>query len=328
MLKFHHLCCAALLLLSALARADGGDDPLVGRYEGSEQVGRHRSAFDEVELVNGPISNARGIGAPGWMHVEGKIDLLYYKLPAGRSSLEVLRNYQSSLEGKGFRTAYTCATSNGSCYERQPGRVANTGPYDFALAFDAPELPRLNSDFIRNYFRENARYLLARLNRPEGTVFVAIVIAEDSNRGNFAFIRVVETKEMQANKISFVDSDQMRSALADQGRISLYGIQFDFDKDSLRAESDKSLDEIAKLLDANDALRLSIVGHTDNKGSDDYNLDLSRRRADNVVQALVRDHGIKASRLDARGAGASEPVAANDSETNRALNRRVELIRK
>ena len=320
--------CLALIVASGLARADGNDHPLIGRYDGADQVGRYVTDFDEVELINGPISNARGIGAPGWMQVEGKITLLYYTLPTGRSSLEVLRNYQSSLEGKGFRIAYTCATSNGSCYENRPGRLPNTAPYDFALAFDAnPELPRLNSDFIRNYFRENVRYLLARLDGPQGTVYVAIVIAEDSARGNHAFIRVVETKEMEEKKISFVTATQMRSALADRGRISLYGIQFDFDKTSLRPESGETLDEIAQLLKADDSLRLSIVGHTDNKGAENYNLDLSRRRASAVVTALVREHGIDSSRLDARGAGAGEPVAANDSEANRALNRRVELIR-
>lgn len=329
MLNFNHLCCATLLLIGNLAHADSADHPLVGHYDGSEQVGRHINEFDEVELINGPIANARGIGAPGWMRVEGKVTLLYYTLPAGRSSLEVLRNYQSSLEGKGFRIAYTCATGNGSCYENRPGHLPNTGPYDFAEAFDTnPELPRLNSDFIRNYFRENVRYLLARLSRSQGVVYVAIVIAENSTRGNHAFIRVVETKDMDADRISFVTATQMRSALAEQGRISLYGIQFDFDKDSLRSESGNTLDEIAELLNGDKSLRLSIVGHTDNQGSEDYNLDLSRRRAGSVVAALVRDRGIDSSRLDARGAGASEPIVANDSDSNRAINRRVELIGK
>ena len=71
-----------------------------------------------------------------------------------------------------------------------------------------------------------------------------------------------------------------------------------------------------------------MIGHTDSKGGRDYNLDLSRRRADNVVNALVNDYGIDPSRLEPRGAGSSEPLAANDTDANRALNRRVELVRK
>ncbi|MBN8482304.1 MAG: OmpA family protein [Xanthomonadales bacterium] len=319
----------ALVLAAAGARAEGGGDhPLVGRYEGSELVGRQVSDFDEVELMNGPIGFTRGVGAPGWMHVEGRITLLYYRLPQGRSSLEVLRNYQASLEANGFVTAFTCATSNGSCYENRPGRLPNTAPYDFALALDAnPELPRLDGDYIRNYFGTNARYLLARRADGRGTTWVSLSLAEHA-RGNHAFIRVVETKTMDAGKIGFIDADAMRSGLAEGGRVSLYGIQFDFDRDTLRADSKPTLDEIARLLRNDAGLRLGVVGHTDAKGSADHNRDLSRRRAANVVRALVADYGIDASRLAPRGAGADEPVAPNDSEEGRARNRRVELVRR
>ena len=314
-------------LSSVAAAAAGGDHPLVGRYEGSELVGRQVSDFDEAELMNGPIGIARGIGAPGWMRVEGRITLLYYRLPAGRSSLEVLRNYQSSLEAKGFTTAFTCATSNGSCYENRPGRLPNTAPYDFALALDAnPELPRLDGDFIRNYFGTNARYLLARRAGSDGTTWVSLSLAEHA-RGNHAFVRVVETKAMDAGKIGFIDAAGMQDRLAADGRVSLYGIHFDFDRDAVRADSKPTLDEIARLLRTDADLRLAVVGHTDAKGDADYNRGLSERRAANVVRALVGDYGIAASRLDPRGAGADEPVAANDSEDGRARNRRVELIR-
>ena len=329
MFKIQFLCCTLLLLSGNLVLAAGADHPLVGRYDGSEQVGRHVNDFDEAELINGPIWGASVTDSPGWMHVEGKITLLYYNLPAGRSSLEILRNYQASLEGKGFRIAYTCATGNGSCYAKRPGHGADSGPYAFALAFDAnPELPRLGGDFVRNYFRENVRYLLAKLSAAQGAVYVAIVVAENSTRGNHAFIRVVETKEMDANKISFVTATQMHSALTDQGRVSLYGIHFDFDKDTIQPESKPTLDEIGALLKSDRSLRLTVIGHTDSKGGRDYNLDLSRRRADNVVNALVNDYGIDPARLNPRGAGSSEPLAANDTDANRALNRRVELVRK
>ena len=114
---------------------------------------------------------------------------------------------------------------------------------------------------------------------------------------------------------------------ASAGHVALYGILFDFDRDEVKPESAPTLAEIATLLRNDPALRLAVVGHTDAQGGADYNLDLSRRRADHVVAALVRGHGIDASRLQARGAGAGEPVASNDSEDGRAKNRRVELVR-
>lgn len=301
-----------------------GDHPLVGRYEGSKLVGRYDNAFDEVDVINGPITNARGTGAPGWLNLEGKTTLLYYTLPAERSSLEILRNYQASLEGEGFKIAFTCATAKGTCYED-----GSTGPWDLALAIDGhPDLPTLDGNVIRNLFRENARYLLARRSGEQGTAYVSIVIAENSVSGNHAFIRVVETKEMEADKISFVSATQMQSVLTDKGRISLYGIHFDFDKDSIQPESKPTLDEIGRLLKSDPALRLTVTGHTDAHGKSEYNLDLSRRRASSVVSALINDYNIDKSRLEPRGAGASEPIAPNDTDANRTLNRRVELVRK
>jgi outer membrane protein OmpA-like peptidoglycan-associated protein len=316
------------LCAAASAAEPGKDDPLVGRYEGSELVGFKDYGYDEADVFNGPINLAvRGKDAPGFLHLEGNIRLYYYKLPAGRSSLEVLRNYEASLKARGFTTVFSCATSNGSCYYNREGHVdVGTAPYDFALVYDDPELPHLEGDYIRNFFGENARYLLARLNRPEGTVHASLAIAE-GNHGNFAFIRVIESKAMDTDKITVVSAGDMSKALADAGRISLYGIHFDFDQDAIKPESKPTLDEIARLLQGDPALRVAVVGHTDAKGSADYNADLSRRRAAAVVAALTRDYGIDASRLTSRGAGAGEPVATNDTDEGRARNRRVELVR-
>ena len=69
-----------------------------------------------------------------------------------------------------------------------------------------------------------------------------------------------------------------------------------------------------------------MVGHTDNQGKPDYNLDLSRRRAASVVAALTAKYGIAATRLDAFGCGLYAPVDSNEAEEGRAKNRRVELV--
>jgi outer membrane protein OmpA-like peptidoglycan-associated protein len=69
------------------------------------------------------------------------------------------------------------------------------------------------------------------------------------------------------------------------------------------------------------------VGHTDNQGKPDYNLDLSRRRAASVLRELTSKNGIAADRLDSFGCGLYAPVASNESEEGRAKNRRVELVK-
>lgn len=74
-------------------------------------------------------------------------------------------------------------------------------------------------------------------------------------------------------------------------------------------------------------LKLHVVGHTDNVGDLDYNLKLSKARAEAVVNELVSKHKIAADRLKAHGVGPLSPVSSNDSEEGRALNRRVELVK-
>jgi outer membrane protein OmpA-like peptidoglycan-associated protein len=119
----------------------------------------------------------------------------------------------------------------------------------------------------------------------------------------------------------------MRAALETSGHVDIHSILFDFDKDTLKPESNETIAQIARLLEASPQLRLAIVGHTDDQGGRDYNLALSRRRAAAVLAALVGGHRVDPKRLTSRGEGLSRPIAPNDTEDGRALNRRVELLK-
>ncbi|MCL2714907.1 MAG: OmpA family protein [Alphaproteobacteria bacterium] len=130
----------------------------------------------------------------------------------------------------------------------------------------------------------------------------------------------------RAESAETVSAGQIAEGLAAAGRIALYGIHFDFDRDEIRPESGSSISEIAKLMQGNPELKLLVVGHTDSQGLEPHNLDLSVRRASAVIHALVAA-GISADHLMAHGAGSSQPVATNDNEEGRAKNRRVELVK-
>lgn len=107
--------------------------------------------------------------------------------------------------------------------------------------------------------------------------------------------------------------------------ISLDGVYFDFDKSTLRPEGIAVLNDAAALLKTNDRVVVEVAGHTDSVGSDAYNQALSERRA-NSVRDYLTSQGITATRLTARGYGEVQPVATNDTDEGRQLNRRVELI--
>jgi len=123
------------------------------------------------------------------------------------------------------------------------------------------------------------------------------------------------------------DSGQLEKSLASTGRADVYDIYFTFNSDQIREESEPRLKEIADALNKHPDWKLSVEGHTDGIGSNNYNLDLSRRRAAAVKDGLVKRYKIDPGRLTTTGFGASRPKDTNDTLEGRAHNRRVELVR-
>ncbi len=137
-------------------------------------------------------------------------------------------------------------------------------------------------------------------------------------------LNIVEEATMAQEIIA--DASSMAQDITLTGKVALYGIYFDFNKAIIKPESEPTLKEIAKLLKQNARLNLYVVGHTDNVGSMNANMDLSQRRAEAVVQVLTAKHGVDESRLTAYGVGPLCPAAPNKTEQGRARNRRVELV--
>jgi outer membrane protein OmpA-like peptidoglycan-associated protein len=119
----------------------------------------------------------------------------------------------------------------------------------------------------------------------------------------------------------------LEKRLADDERVELHGIYFDFGRATLRSESEPVLRQIAAAMSQHPDWKLGIEGHTDDIGGGDANLNLSRTRASAVKSALVERFGVSAHRLTTEGYGASRPKESNASISGRARNRRVELVR-
>lgn len=124
-----------------------------------------------------------------------------------------------------------------------------------------------------------------------------------------------------------VGAPDTRNKLITEGKFSTTGILFEVNSAVVKGESYGTLQDIAAVLKDNPAIKVMIVGHTDGDGDAAQNLTLSRKRADAVKDALIKEFGIDASRLQTDGKGASQPVAPNTTVTGKAQNRRVEFIR-
>jgi outer membrane protein OmpA-like peptidoglycan-associated protein len=122
-------------------------------------------------------------------------------------------------------------------------------------------------------------------------------------------------------------ASRIENALAEQDRVDLPGVYFEFASARLRPESDAAISEVAGVMQRHQDWRLRIEGHTDNVGGLDFNLTLSRQRADAVKAAIVARLAGGAERLDTAGFGAGQPRESNETPEGRARNRRVEIAR-
>ena len=162
---------------------------------------------------------------------------------------------------------------------------------------------------------------MARL--PDRQIWVEVYQPWDDEKGYW--LTVLETKPLEVTA-KFLGADAMKAALDKDGHVALY-INFDTDKTAIRPESQPVVGEIAKLLNANPALKLEVQGHTDNAGTPAHNQTLSVGRANAVVGALMAQ-GIALDRLAPKGYGQTKPIADNANEDGRSKNRRVELVKR
>ncbi len=280
------------------------DYPGIGRYAGSEIVQYVVEDYGQTVLATGPVQKEADAISTA-LSVEGRITRIRYRVPAGVSALEVFRNFEARARDSDYEIVF----SGG------PDEIQ-----DYAFKYQHP-VEILGESGIGN----GIHYFLASKEAEGATDRVSVLVApHGGGQGVIVGLIAAESEPMATQ---MVDARQMALSLEETGRVALYGIYFDHDSATLKAESKPTLDEIARLMNANPEYNVIVVGHTDNAGAYDYNMSLSKRRAQAVMEALVEGYGIAAARLTSDGVGYLAPSATNMSDAGRALNRRVELVR-
>ncbi len=337
---------AAAAVVPAADKKGSKDNPLLKRYEGSVIVASETRKFAEFTM---PLSRLEPVagkkdGNNNHAHepkdkksLEGQYTRLVYVVPADRSPLEVLRNYQDEVKGKGGKVLYEC---KGAECGADAGRSIGGGGGHASLAMYLYPAERVTDPYGSSGYCAVAeriadqRFTVAEL--PDSGAHVSVLTyaikSPDKNDSCHAFnartIAVVDIVEAKAReqKMVAVKADEMAKAISSGGKIALYGIYFDFNKADVKPESDPTLEQIAKLLKESPSLKLLVVGHTDNVGSFVPNMELSQRRAAAVVNALATRFGIGKDRLMPVGVSFASPIESNKTEQGRAKNRRVELV--
>jgi outer membrane protein OmpA-like peptidoglycan-associated protein len=283
------------------AREAKTDHPLVTPYAGSSIYSKDVKAFDAYRVFQGWDATAKAYKT---QTLEGKVTKLLYTNPAGRSVLELYRNYESALKNGGVTVLYECDQANMECVDGYVGS-------------------HLRSQFgINGIGNKSGRLMFARLEQDAQTAYLLLAVGD-----KYTDVHVVEMKKMQTG-MAALNLQALTGELDKQGFVVVEGIFFDTDKTDLKPASNPALEEVAKLLKERPQLSLYVVGHTDSQGSLAHNLALSEGRANAVVQRLVKNHAVAAQRLEGRGVGPLAPVASNVQEDGRAKNRRVVLVQR
>lgn len=182
-------------------------------------------------------------------------------------------------------------------------------------------LKKIGGQLVKEFEDGGTNYAVIKLVKDGKEIWAQVV---SGGGGNYV-LDIIQKEAMTQDVVA--DANSMMNSIKQTGKVALYGIYFDSGKSAVKPESAAALAEIGKLMKSDPSLKVYVVGHTDNVGGFESNMKLSMDRAAAVVNALVSQHSVNAANLRACGNGPTAPVATNDTEEGKALNRRVELVK-
>ncbi|MEL5848035.1 MAG: OmpA family protein [Candidatus Igneacidithiobacillus chanchocoensis] len=299
------------------AAADKEQDlPFMHRYPDSRISTYQHVRFDEVRMPLGPFTDQ---GEPSKSEsLQGEVVYIDYFNPHDRSPLEIMSNYQQTLQQQGFQVLWQCA--NNAC---------NTS-HNIGKVFDSNPIWRPATAFSTFFGNGGGRMSTLRLRSPNGSqTWVYLWVSGSSPQGGGeTYVYSVQTKPMQTGMVTadreLYSASDMDQALAQQGRFSMH-IPFDYNKASLRSDAQTQIQGLAQVLRTHPNWMIGLDGHTDAVGSASFNQKLSEERAHSVKVALMA-LGIPARQIATRGLGATQPIADDKTSDGRAKNRRVEVV--
>jgi OmpA-OmpF porin, OOP family len=336
-LLYKTILFSACIIVTTSAKDEKGamDHSILKRIEGSEIIWSKVTPFDEFILSLERVGydyEKQSLLATKHEKVEGLHTTLYYQLPGETSTLEAVRQYESDLKPAGYETLF-CA-ENDHLDDGYGRFVERTFP-------TVPRTPSLQN--LHAFNRDEQQYMVLKgVGKGGNTIYISLYafVLQDVSTGfdemrdthrlakgqTLVRVDVLETKAMES-RMTVIKADKITEAIQLTGRVAIYGLLFDTAKSDLKSESQASIAEIAKAIQANPKQRFLIVGHTDNVGDLALNQALSQRRAAAVVATLTTDYQIPANRVVDVGVGMAAPVATNDDEAGRGKNRRVEIVK-
>ncbi len=314
--KFWCSCLTLYLLMSvcqAVEAAKKVDHPLISRYPNTQI---HSQWIDEYTEYNIPTKAyvEKNVLA-GKITKKGKVTHTLYKGDASISGLRAHENFVSSLSKDNFELIFQCI-----------GTACGNGRFIDDLHGGSHKMMWVNERGSSSDAEKYFSVIAAKKSEGDKEYFVVLYINNRFSRGGFKMLLdILETEDVGDGLVTVsTDFDDIEKS----GKAVLGGLYFDTGKATLLDSSNDSLTDISAYLNERPTQTFLVVGHTDTVGSYESNLDLSKKRADAVIAALVERFTVRADQLIGVGASYAAPVASNRAENGRSLNRRVELVEK
>lgn len=286
-----------------------------GVWQKPENMGFPINTIDDEINFEVTPSDQSGYLSSNRLHSQGGYDIYYFHI------IDKILIKGKVIDGSGNPVAGAEVKFHPKVYEDEAfiAKTNSDGSYqtliinkeDFRVEVLVFQTPIHNEDYT-SYIPTNSPHLSLDIN-----VSVPAGLKKHKN-----FATIFEGEKGKSN----VEIEMIGSKFRSGNKVVLNNIYFDFQSYSLKPESDEILNKIYASMESNPDLKVQIAGHTDNIGSVESNLSLSKKRAEAVKKYLTK-RGISSDRIQTAGYGESQPLASNDDEENgRELNRRIEII--
>jgi len=271
-------------------------------YPGSSVWSDDKIGYGEFYVCTGKISD----DTAKIERIEGYVRIRFCYAPAGRSPLEIIKNYEEAVSKKGGTVLNSSKSSECKSAFLKKGH--------FGRRMDKWEYVR---------FPHNIHYYFSGKIPTDTVDYFVNVIAGRVDGTVIYSLATIKTKPMDKGMVSL---DNLDDGLLTKGHIAVYDIYFDTGKSEIKGESYDALKTIAEYLNAHSDKQYLIVGHTDNVGDFEANIKLSTERANAVVNELIVKYSVNKKQLKPYGVGSASPVASNSEDKGKAKNRRVEIV--
>lgn len=313
MKKCKYLMILGIMAINCISVFAQENNAIISLYQGSKLIFDDNIGFETHYYLTSETSQKA---------IDGKMNRKFCSAPQDVSPYEIIKNYEKAILSKGGSIIHISREAS-SYIDKNTGKKIKFMEDYFAHGRVNDRLLS-NSELwaYANLPSEAEDYVVGKISTPEHDIFISVAAAVFSNVTYYTIVTVL-AEPMDMDNVTL---NVLNEGIAKSGRVAIYDIYFDTGKSEVKNESNTALAIIADYLKENSDKKFLIVGHTDNTGNFESNIQLSTARAKAVLEKLISDYGINSSQLKPYGVGSASPQISNATKEGRARNRRVELV--